>query len=170
MVKYQLFYAHNLRILVCYQCLHQGILPFHKKKDISVPSRISLGVFIFNNGHSFSLNGHCETVLDKVSKNTNLLKLCRPYLTTHSAKQFYFQFIHCYLIYGIHIYYNLCASNITNPIFTQQKRALRIVANVQHIPFYLSPTNDLCTSLKILPLPILSNYFTCITGFKALNN
>ena len=124
----------------------------------------------FKISDSFSLNGHCETVLDKVSKNTNLLKLCRPYLTTHSAKQFYFQFIHCYLIYGIHIYYNLCASNITNPIFTQQKRALRIVANVQHIPFYLSPTNDLCTSLKILPLPILSNYFTCITGFKALNN
>ena len=42
----------------------------------------------FKISDSFSLNGHCETVLDKVSKNTNLLKLCRPYLTTHSAKQF----------------------------------------------------------------------------------
>ena len=67
---------------------------------------------------------HCDDVLEKVSKNTNLRLLCRPYLTTYSAKLFYYQFIHCHLIYGIHIYYGLSPSTFSNCIFLQQKGRL----------------------------------------------
>ena len=124
----------------------------------------------FNFTDNFSWNIHCDSVFEKVSKNTNLLQLCRPYLTTYSAKQFYYQFIHSYLIYGIHIYYNLSPSTYTNRIFLQQKRALRIIANVHHIPYHLISTNEMCTHLKILPLPLLNNYFTYLYGFKVMYN
>ena len=113
---------------------------------------------------------HCDDVLEKVSKNTNLLLLCRPYLTTYSAKLFYYQFIHYHLIYSIYIYYGLSPSTFSNCIFLQQKRALRIIANVNHIPYYLIRTNDLCSQLRILPLPSLSLYFTCLYGYKVLNH
>ena len=119
---------------------------------------------------NLSWGKHCDDVLEKVSKNTNLLLLCRPYLTTYSAKLFYYQFIHCHLIYGIHIYYGLSPSTFSNCIFLQQKRALRIIANVNHIPYYLIRTNDLCSQLRILPLPSLNLYFTCLYGYKVLNH
>lgn len=118
---------------------------------------------------SLSLNQNCISILEKVTKNTNLLKLCRPYLTTYSSKLFYYQFIHCHLIYGIYIYFNLTTLNVNAPIFLQQKRALRIIANMRHIPYYLTSTNQLCIKLNILPLPSLCKYFSCIAGFKALN-
>ena len=52
--------------------------------------------------------------------------------------------------------------------FLQQKRALRIIADVNHIPYYLIRTNDLCSQLRILPMPSLSMYFTCLYGYKIL--
>ena len=54
--------------------------------------------------------------------------------------------------------------------FLQQKRALRIIANVHHIPYHLISTNEMCSHLKILPLPLLNNYFTYIYVFKVMYN
>ena len=70
---------------------------------------------------------------------------------------------HTYLPYFITI--NVCIC-----IFLLQKRALRIIGNVNHIPYYLIRTNDLCSQLRILPLPSLNLYFTCLYGYKVLNH
>ena len=82
----------------------------------------------------------------------------RPYLTPYSTMLhvYNYQFIHGHLIYGIHIY--------------QQKRAIRIVANVDHIPYYLIRTNETCSQSRILPLPSLSICFICLYEYKVFNH
>ena len=52
--------------------------------------------------------------------------------------------------------------------YLQQKRALRIVADFHRLPCYLinRPTDILSRSLKLLKLPDLARYFTCILGFR----
>jgi hypothetical protein len=82
---------------------------------------------------------------------------------------FYHHFIFCYLIYGIHIYYNLAPAHITNPIFLLQKRAFRLIAFVHFIPKHLISTQDLSRSLNLLPLPQLASYFSATYSYKILN-
>jgi len=64
-----------------------------------------------------------------------LLQQCRRFIHIKSAfALFYYQFIYYHLINGIHLYANLISSRCTNKIFLLQKRAFRIIANVQNIP------------------------------------
>ena len=79
---------------------------------------------------------------------------------------FYFQFIFCRFFYGICIYHNLSPDYATKSLYLQQKRALRIVADFHRLPCYLISTDILSKSLKLLKLPDLAHYFTCILGFR----
>lgn len=109
---------------------------------------------------------HIKYINSKISKNINLLRLCRPYIRFEYARIFYFQFIFCHLIYGICIYHNLAPDYATKSLYLQQKRALRIVADFHRLPCYLISTDILSKSLKLLKLPDLARYFTCILGFR----
>ena len=82
---------------------------------------------------------------------------------------FYHHFIFCYLIYGIHIYYNIAPAHITNPLFLLHKRAFRLIAFVHFIQKHLISTQDLSRSLNLLPLPQLASYFSAIYGYEILN-
>ena len=113
-----------------------------------------------------SWNNHVDTVCSKVTKSLTLLQFCRPYMNSKSAIAFYYQFIFCHIIYGIHIYYNLAPRYVTKDLFLLQKRAFRLIANLHHMPAYIIPTNDLSKSLRLLTLPMLNIYFTSIQCFK----
>ena len=84
-----------------------------------------------------------------------VFKLCRSYISTFAARQFYFQFIHSHLISGIQIYLNISQKYLLDSIFSKQKSALRIIANVHQIPNYLTHTRTLCKTLNISQLPSL---------------
>ena len=55
-------------------------------------------------------------------------------------------------------------------IFLLQKRAFRLIANVNHIPYHLIQTSDLQTSLNLVPFPQLASKFICIFGDHVLNS
>ena len=75
-----------------------------------------------------------------ITKNVNLLKLCRKYLTSFSARQFYFQFIHSQFMHGIQIFSSLCSNRLIEKLHLIQKSALRVVANTHYINFHLIPS------------------------------
>ena len=56
---------------------------------------------------SMTWNEHVEKLVTKLQSNINLFILCKSYISTFAARQFYFQFIHSHLISGIQIYLNL---------------------------------------------------------------
>ena len=87
-----------------------------------------------------------------------------------SARDFYFRYIDCYLIYGIRIYGNLSPRYLLDRIFLLQKRAMRLIANVNHIPYHLIHTKDLYTSLNLMPFPLLAGQFTCIFGYQVYHS
>ena len=99
-----------------------------------------------------------------------VFKLCRSYISTFAARQFYFQFIHSHLISGIQIYLNISQKYLLDSIFSKQKSALRIIANVHQIPNYLTDTRTLCKTFNISPLPSLLVYFNSIYGYRIFNN
>ena len=79
-------------------------------------------------------------------------------MSDNTARTFYVNFIHSYLTYGIHIYYNLAPQKLTNDLFLLQKKALRLI-NRTRLKDRL-PTNQLCIATSILSLPKLATYFT----------
>ena len=67
------------------------------------------------------ISGKCVTVKQFVQKDNMLIAIVDN-LTTHAAKQLYFQFIHHHLKCGIYItYFTPSALNITNPTLSPQK-------------------------------------------------
>ena len=107
-----------------------------------------------------------ECISRKLNTNINLLQLCRPFLNNRSAITFYYQFIFCHIIYGLHIYGNLAPRYVTDILFLLQKRSFRIIANIQHIPFSLISTNELSSELSLITLPFLIKHFTSVTGYR----
>ena len=107
-------------------------------------------------------NEHVDKLVAKLQSNINLFKLCRSYISTFAARQFYFQCIHSHLISGIQIYLNLSQKCLLDSIFLKQKSVMRIIANVHQIPNYLTDTRTLCKTLNILPLPSSLVYFNSI--------
>ena len=73
-------------------------------------------------------------------------------------------------IYGICIFGNLAPDYLLNGFFLLHKRAFRLIANVNHIPYHLIQTSDLQTSLNLVPFPQLASKFTCIFGYHVLNS
>ena len=74
-----------------------------------------------------------------------------------------------HLIYGIRIFGNLAPDYLLNRIFLLQRRAFRLIADVNHIPYRLIQTSDLQTSLNLLRFPQFASKFTCIFGYHVLS-
>ena len=56
---------------------------------------------------------HINYINSEISKNINLLRICRSYIPFEYAQMFYFPFIFCHLIYMICIYHNLAPDYVT---------------------------------------------------------
>ena len=145
---------------------YQFCLRFNNMLLRSSPTSKLLGFHINEN---LTWDDHIEHLSTIITKNVNLLKLCRKYLTSFSARQFYFQFIHSQFMHGIQIFSSLCSNRLIEKLHLIQKSALRVVANTHYIPFHLIPSADICRSLKILPYPILCKYFRSVYAFKIFN-
>ena len=124
----------------------------------------------FTLNDSLTWTEHIDQVCLKINKNIALFQNCREFLDRKSARDFYFRYIYCYLIYGIRIYGNLSPRYLLDRIFLLQKRAMRLIANVNHIPYHLIHTKDLHTSLNLMPFPLLAGQFTCIFGYQVYHS
>ena len=54
--------------------------------------------------------------------------------------------------------------------FCKKKEHCVLLPMFTIIPYHLISTNEMCTHLKILPLPLLNNYFTYLYGYKVMYN
>ena len=88
---------------------------------------------------------HFSAVL---TKNDNLLKLCRKYLASFSARQFYLQFIHTQFMRGMQVSTSLCWNRLIGKLNLTQKSALRVLADTHYIPFHFIPSADIVDHLK----------------------
>ena len=124
--------------------------------------------FVLNDKLTWS--DHVDYICKNVKKSLALFQNCREFLDRKSSRNFYYQYIFCHLIYGIRIYGNLAPHYLLNNLFLLQKRAFRLIANVNHIPYHLISTIDLYKSLDLVPFPSLVGQFTCLFGFHILHS
>ena len=104
---------------------------------------------------------HIDQVCSKLNKSLAFFQNCRDFINRRAAFNFYYNFFFCHLIYGIRIFGNLAPDYLLNRIFLLQKRAFRLIANVNHIPYHLIQTSDLQTYL-VLNLLVNSHEFLVI--------
>ena len=88
-------------------------------------------------------------------------------LGQNSARTFYFQFICCHLLNGIHIIATCQAIMPWTNCFCY-KNGLFAVLHM-YIPYHLVPTEFLIQSLRLSPLPKLVCYFTYLFAQKVYN-
>jgi hypothetical protein len=131
-----------------------------------LPRKQSIKVLGFLINDNLNWKDHIRELSQKITTNLRLFYLTQHLMTTQIAKIFYYNFIHSYLTYGIHIYFNLSPDKLTNELFLLQKKALRLILKVKLSDRW--STRDLCFKLDILPLPALSNYFTALFAHLAL--
>ena len=137
----------------------------HTKLNRNVKTKL-LG---FTLNDSLTWDDHVDQICSKINKSLALFQKCRAFLDSKSSRNFYFQYVFCHMIYGIRIYGNLSPQYILERIYLLQKRAFRLIANINHIPYHLVHTRDLHTSLGLIPFPLLAGHFTCIFGFQILH-
>ena len=107
---------------------------------------------------------HVKDLLHKISSNLRLFYLTRHLMNQHTARNYYMNFIHSYLTYGLHIYYPLAPNKLTNPLYLAQKKGIRLVKLVLRRDKISTAT--LCKSINVLPLPKLAEYFTGIFAHR----
>jgi len=119
-----------------------------------------------------SWGNHLQTIETKVSSNLRLFYNIRHLINFNTAKQYYYNFIHSYMIYGLNLYYPLTPVSKTDTLYKLQKQGLRLICKDSVIPNTCKTlSTQLVTSMtNILPLPKLSQYFTCLSAHKILNN
>jgi hypothetical protein len=125
--------------------------------------------FTINN--SLNWSNHIDNISKKVAKNLRLFYNIRHLLDFNTSKLYYFNYINSYLIYGLHLYYPTTPANRTNALFLLQKRALRLICkdyNGSSQPNRTLATKFTSETTKILPLPTLSLYFTCIAAYRIM--
>lgn len=120
---------------------------------------------------SLNWGDHIRHIQNKISSNLRLFYNIRHLMNFPVAKQFYYNFIHSYLIYGVHLYYPLSTATHTNPLFLLQKKALRLICKdaAKKYKHRMLPTALATTLTDILSLPKLSEYFASLTAFSIKN-
>jgi hypothetical protein len=125
----------------------------------------------FHVNDKLTWHDHINDIINKAATNLRLFHHIRHLLNFDTSKQFYQNFIHSYLIYGIYLYYPLSPKSHTDPLFLLQKQALRTICKKgNHTPCRTLSTKFTCHQANILPLPDLAKYFACITAHRILNN
>jgi len=88
----------------------------------------------FRINESFTWEDHVSYICRHINYSLFLLQQCQGFIRTKSTLAFYYQFIYYDRINGIRLYANLTSSHCTNKFLLLQKRAFRLIANVQDIP------------------------------------
>ena len=137
-------------------------------KNEALPRKNTTQLLGFKINNTLSWNDHIDYICRKLNTNIVLLRYIRTFIDRRTALIFYYQFIFCHLIYGIHIYGNLSPCCFLNRMFLLQKRAFRLIMN-NRLPNQLIRTENISQSLGLLIFPKLSKYFTSLLGFKILH-
>ena len=155
-----------------YLVVNQQNYPFSFSVNNTVlqkqPTTKLLG-FVINS--TLTWNDHIDTISKKVSANLRLFYNIRHLIDFSTSKLFYYNYIHPYLTYGIHLYFPMSPNSQTKYLFGLQKRALRLICKPyqsQLIKKTLS-SSFITHKTEILSLPSLSTYFTCISAHNIKN-
>jgi hypothetical protein len=116
-----------------------------------VPAIKFLGVFM---DPSLNFKYHIQSVAKKISVGLYFIRTAKNYLNEKSLKFLYYSFIHCHLIYAIHVWSCTTANNL-NKLVTLQKSAVRIIT----MSAYNAHTEPLFKKTCILPFYDLVSYF-----------
>jgi hypothetical protein len=90
-----------------------------------VPAIRFLGVYFDEN---LNFKYHIKLLLSKLSRTLYFLRSLKNFLTPKAMKAVYFSLFHSNLIYCIQIWSCTTGNNL-NPIFTLQKKAIRLISN-----------------------------------------
>ena len=119
--------------------------------ESAIPAIKFLGV---NFDSSLNFRYHIEQINTKLSKALFILQRSKNILTPEALLSLYYSTFHCHLIYGL-LAYTGTHKYLIEDIFKKQKRAMRSIANVK----YNAHTGPIFKKLKILPFPVLIEYF-----------
>jgi hypothetical protein len=127
------------------------------EKSSKTPAIKFLGIYI---DPALNFQFHIKHICSKLSNSMFALRSVKNILPVTSLKTLYYSLIHCYLIYGIHIWSAASASNL-NLLAVKQKSAIRIISEQR----YNSHTEPLFKKLKILSLNELITFFKLVFMF-----
>ena len=126
----------------------------------------------FTINDSLNWGNHIDNIHSKISTNLRLLYNIKHLLHFNTAKQYYNNYIHPYLSYGIHMYFPLSPYSLTNLLYLLQKKALRTICSIVLKPerhkTLSTPTASKLTNT--LPLPDLAKFVACQLAHTVNNN
>ena len=108
---------------------------WYKNRKLWQESKTRLFGFILND--SLSWDDHIDQACSKLNNSFALFQNCMEFINMRAAFNFYYNFIFCHLIYDLRIFQNLAHNYLLNRIFSLQKRAFCLIANVYHNPYHL---------------------------------
>jgi hypothetical protein len=103
-------------------------LPIHQINGNSLEQRETSKLLGLTLNDSMTWTNHIQTMSNKISSKLRLFYNIRHLMNFNTARQFYYNFIHSYLIYGLHLYYPMTPIKHTDILFKLQKWALRLIS------------------------------------------
>ena len=147
------------------------VLFMKNKNKISLPIRLNktplpqcpyikfLGIWLDEN---LNWNYHCNVILNKIKRNTSLLRMGQNCLTKHALKLIFYSHIQSHVQYGLCVWGNECSSKSQKLIQNQLNKCTTLIKKGKK-----SNVNTNCTFLN-LDQPIKLENFKL--GFKLTHN
>ena len=121
-----------------------------------------LGVYI---DYKLTWRDHISYISNKLAKSISILHPVKWTLNSQTLRLVYYTLVLPYISYCAIIFGNTYYTNVL-PIFTKQKKAIRIISNAK----YNDHTSKLFCNLNILTIFQLVKLQTCIMMYKAFSN
>ena len=118
-----------------------------------------LGIWLDEN---LDWNYHCNVTLNKIKRNTYLLRMGQNCLTDHALKLIFYSHIQSHVQYGLHVWGNECSSKSKKLLQSQLNKCITLVKKGKK-----SNTNTDCTFLNLEQLIKLENFKL---GYKLMHN
>ena len=128
------------------------LIPIEHVHSLSATPAIKfLGIFI---DPELNFKFHLSHLTSKISKALYFIRNSKNILSEWGLKSLYYSLVHCHLVYA-NVVWSSAKDSALKPLYLKQKAAVRIISSSS----YNSHTEPIFKSLKILPLPKLSEYF-----------
>jgi hypothetical protein len=117
---------------------------------------------------------HIKSISKKISRSIGIITILRKCMETKQLVNLYYSLVYSHLIYGIHVWGSACAKELDS-IEVLQKKAVRVISNVQHFQIYGEPPGPLPASdqlfkdLEILKLEDIFKFHIVKFVFQSLS-
>ena len=135
-----------------------------KIHDNPIPQHSQVKFLIVWLDEKLECSQHCNMVLNKIKRNTYLLRLGQNCLTHHALKLIYYAHIQIHVQYGLFVWGNQCAAKFGKSIQTQINKCITLVKKRETAQI---KTPTLVKFLNFNQLVKLENFKL---GFKIRNN